>query len=144
MRPCSLLAALVEWRGRGAMPSTLRARGTSRVLALSIAACGCVAMLPAFTVAQETTRVSVDSSGAEGNLGSSTVYVAANGFVVAFQSDASNLIAADTNHFGDVFVHDRTTGITERVSLDSSGREANGFSYATSISATGRWVAFTS
>jgi hypothetical protein len=63
---------------------------------------------------------------------------------VAFQSLASNLVAGDTNGCFDVFVHDRTTGITERVSVDSSGAEADGGSGADgqSISADGQVVAF--
>src|SRR5262245_18787966 len=100
------------------------ARATALVAAARVALCG--ATLGAAAPAQETTRVSVDSAGAEGNLGSSSVFLAANGLLVAFQSDATNLVAADTNHFGDVFVHDRTTGTTERVSVGSSGLEANG------------------
>jgi hypothetical protein len=126
------------------MPSTRRAQAWSRIVGIPVAACVGLAMVPAPAAAQETTRVSVDSSGAEGDLGSSSLFLAANGLVVTFQSDASNLVGSDTNRFGDVFVHDRTTGLTERVSVDSSGREANGFSYANWSSATGRWVAFTS
>ena len=118
------------------------ARATALVAAARVVLGG--AALGAAAIAQETTRVSVDSSGAEGDLGSSALFIAANGLQVAFQSDATNLVAADTNHFGDVFVHDRTTGTTERVSVDSSGLQANGFSYATSISGDGRIVAFTS
>jgi hypothetical protein len=91
-----------------------------------------------------TKRVSVDSSGAEGNRASSTVAISADGQIVAFQSYASNLVAGDTNGVGDVFVHDRATGITERVSVDSSGAEGNSDSYFGSISADGQIVAFPS
>jgi Tol biopolymer transport system component len=50
---------------------------------------------------------------------------------------------ADTNGKTDVFVHDRTTGATRRVSVDSSGNQANEQSGgAVSISADGRYVAF--
>lgn len=74
--------------------------------------------------------------------------ISANGCVVAFYSDASNLIPGDTNGFRDVFVRDRCAQTTERVSVSSSGEEANrpsqaaGFSVA--ISADGRFVAFAS
>src|SRR5262249_28501944 len=44
----------------------------------------------------------------------------------------------------DVFVHDRLTGVTKRVSVDSSGSEADGNSFESAISADGRYVAFTS
>lgn len=63
---------------------------------------------------------------------------------VAFASDASNLVAGDTNRTTDVFVHDLSSGRTERVSVSSSRRQANGASVAPSISADGRYVTFTS
>jgi WD40 repeat protein len=118
------------------------ARATVRVAAARVVLFG--ATLGAAAHAQETTRVSVDSSGAEGDLGSSAVFISADGLLVAFQSDATDLVASDTNGFGDVFVHDRSSGTTERVSVESSGLQANGFSYVTSISGDGRIVAFTS
>jgi hypothetical protein len=63
---------------------------------------------------------------------------------VAFDSDAANLVADDTNGQYDVFVHDRWTGATERVSVDSAGEQATGAigSSHPSISADGRFVAF--
>ena len=94
-----------------------------------------------------TERVSVDSSGAEGNGDSSFdrwPSISADGQVVVFWSDASNLVGGDTNGRTDVFVHDRATGVTERVSVDSSGVEGNGGSLGSSISADGRIVAFCS
>src|SRR6187431_9294 len=74
---------------------------------------------------QETTRVSVDSSGVEGNNSSNWPSISADGQVLAFASYASNLVAGDTNGVYDVFVHDRVTGIIERVSVDSSGVEGD-------------------
>jgi len=91
-----------------------------------------------------TERVSVDSSGSEGNYGSSYPAISADGQIVTFQSYASNLVAGDRNGWSDIFVHNRTTGRTRRVSVDSSGAEANGSSYEPSISANGRIVAFQS
>jgi Tol biopolymer transport system component len=90
----------------------------------------------------ETTRVSVDSSGVQGNGGSYTPSISADGRYVAFYSDSSNLITGDTNAKGDVFVHDRQTGTTTMVSVDSSGVQGNGNSEYPSISADGRYVAF--
>jgi Tol biopolymer transport system component len=89
-----------------------------------------------------TERVSVDSSGAEGDQKSSFAAISADGTVVAFVSYATNLVAGDTNGFPDVFVHDRTTGMTERVSVDSSGAQGNDMSSAPALSADGRIVAF--
>jgi hypothetical protein len=91
-----------------------------------------------------TERVSVDSSGAEANDESSSPALSADGQVVAFASYATNLVAGDFQRHEDVFVHDRTTGVTERVSVDSSGTAANGDSFGPAISADGNVVAFTS
>jgi Tol biopolymer transport system component len=90
----------------------------------------------------DTTRVSVDSSGAQADDGSNKPAISDDGRFVAFQSSATNLVSGDTNNFDDIFVHDRQTGATTRVSVDSSGTEGNGGSGAPSISADGRYVAF--
>ena len=91
-----------------------------------------------------TERVSVDSEGVEGNDSSGNVRasISADGRFVAFDSSATNLVAGDTNGVDDVFVHDRQTGTTERVSVDSAGAQGNGSSHEASISADGRFVAF--
>jgi Tol biopolymer transport system component len=94
--------------------------------------------------AQETTRVSVDSSGAEALGYSVCDSISSDGRFVAFWSDASNLVAGDTNGVEDLFVRDRVTGITERVSVDSSGVQGNGWSGQGSLSADGRFIAFSS
>jgi Tol biopolymer transport system component len=91
-----------------------------------------------------TERVSVDSAGAQGNGQSLNPSISADGRYVAFHSDAINLVPGDTNPAGDIFVHDRVTGATERVSVDSAAAQGNGGSYAPSISADGRYVAFNS
>ncbi len=92
--------------------------------------------------AGETTRVSVASDGTEGDGASAYASVSADGRFVAFRSDASNLVAGDTNFAADIFVRDRQTGQTTRVSVASDGTEANLASYFASISADGRFVAF--
>ncbi len=93
----------------------------------------------------EVTRVSVDSSGAQANEGSGGAAISNDGRYVAFVSDASNLVANDTNNTTDVFMKDRQTGVTTRVSISSSGEQANGFSdFPLSISSDGRFVAFNS
>jgi len=62
---------------------------------------------------------------------------------VAFFSYATNLVAGDTNGLRDIFVHDRQTGTTTRVSVDSTGTEGNDAShYTPSISADGRYVGY--
>src|SRR5262245_22428254 len=91
-----------------------------------------------------TWRVSVDSTGVEGNDSSTRPAISADGAVVAFQSEASNLVLGDTRGHSDVFIHDSSTGITERVSVGSGGEEGNGDSYQPALSADGRVVAFMS
>jgi Tol biopolymer transport system component len=90
-----------------------------------------------------TTRVSVTSSGGEVGGDSARPAISADGRFVAFGSFASNLVPGDTNGDWDVFVHDRQTGSTSRVSVSSGGgAEADGASGDPSISADGRFVAF--
>jgi Tol biopolymer transport system component len=99
----------------------------------------------------ETTRVSVSSAGAEQNRGPGAEElgivpaISANGRFVAFFSASTNLVEGDHNGTDDIFVRDRKLGETTRVSVSSTGEEANGSSlFYPSISATGRFVAFTS
>src|SRR5919201_521233 len=100
-----------------------------------------------------TRRVSVASDGAQVGPthnpcgGSTAGAISASGRYVVFQSDATNLVRGDTNRVEDVFLHDRRTGRTERVSVTSAGRQAgadrtNNGSNAPVISADGRYVAF--
>ncbi|MFO0981324.1 MAG: hypothetical protein U1E76_06135, partial [Planctomycetota bacterium] len=95
-----------------------------------------------------TTRVSVDSSGAQADRYSELATISADGRFIAFRSDADNLVPADTNNTHDMFVHDCKTGETTRVSVSSSGAQANSWSgYQLSgpaISGNGRYVAFDS
>jgi hypothetical protein len=92
-----------------------------------------------------TERVTLSASGQESN-GPSYNYnlpISADGRYVVFQSLASNLVASDTNNTWDVFLRDRLTGTTTRVSVGSGGVEANGPSLHSSISSyNGRYVAF--
>jgi Tol biopolymer transport system component len=90
----------------------------------------------------QTTRVSVASNGTQGNSGSYDPSISADGRYVAFTSFASNLVSGDTNDTGDIFVHDRQSGQTTRVSVASNGTQANDESGRASISADGRYVAF--
>ena len=91
-----------------------------------------------------TTRVSVRSNGKQANRRSEEPAISADGRYVAFYSKANNLVRGDTNHAPDVFVHDRRTGTTSRVSVPTRGRQANDASGVPSISADGRYVAFSS
>ena len=89
-----------------------------------------------------TSRVSVDSSGIEGDWYSGAPAISADGRYVAFESASTNLVANDTNKRTDVFLHDRETGTTSRVSIDSSGQEGNDGSFAPVLSVDARYIAF--
>jgi Ca2+-binding RTX toxin-like protein len=89
-------------------------------------------------------RLSVGAEGVEANLGSFNASVSGDGRYVAFVSFASNLVEGDTNNTNNIFVYDRQTNTTQRVSVGAGGIQANGDSYSPSISADGRYVAFKS
>ena len=90
------------------------------------------------------TRVSVDSTGVQGNGGSRYPASSADGRWVAFESNATNLVAGDTNGARDVFVHDLQTGTTIRASVGAGGAQGDGESLDAAISGDGRLVAFES
>jgi Tol biopolymer transport system component len=89
-----------------------------------------------------TGRASVASSGAQGDGGSYRPAISAYGRYIAFSSEARDLVPGDTNNTADAFLHDRSTGRTERVSISSAGTQGNDLADQTAISADGRYVAF--
>lgn len=91
-----------------------------------------------------TERVSVKSDGSQGNGDSSAPSISGNGRYVAFIAEASNLVFNDVNRTKDVFIHNRDTDITERISIASDGSQGDAASYQVALSADGRYVAFTS
>lgn len=91
-----------------------------------------------------TRRVSIRSNGAQANADSNDVGISASGRFVAFESEATNLVGGDTNATQDIFIHDRSTGRTRRVSVGAGGTQGNGESDDTAISDDGRFVAFDS
>jgi Tol biopolymer transport system component len=95
-------------------------------------------------VAGTTERVSVTNGGAQANGESLMGAISSDGRFVAFDSEAPNLVAGDTNRKSDVFVRDRVAGTTERVSIGRRGAQANEDSSVGAISADGRFVAFES
>lgn len=92
-----------------------------------------------------TSRVSVSSAGGQTNSWSAYPDLSADGRYVVFQSDASNLVPGDTNRVYDIFVHDRVTARTRRVSVSRDGTEGNDYSLGPpTISGDGRYVALRS
>ena len=123
-----------------------RATGMRFGAALGVTAVALALAAPASSLAAtRTKRASVDSSGAQ-SLGSTSgsPVISANGRYVAFESDANDLAATDSNDTDDIYVHDRRTGHLRRVSVRTSGGGGNGESEAPAISASGRFVAFES
>lgn len=91
-----------------------------------------------------TKRVSVRSDGGESHgtwKGSRQATISANGRVVVFESDADDLVPGVSGG-PMVYAHDLRTRTTVLVSVSSGGDAADG--YSPSISANGRFVAFTS
>lgn len=97
----------------------------------------------ASTTATGAQSTGIPSTPQGGNSGSFNAAISADGRFVAFDSNANNLVAGDTNAY-DVFLKDMVTGFVVRVSTSSSGAQANGNSYGASISADGRFIAYTS
>ncbi|MEU5583237.1 RICIN domain-containing protein [Streptomyces huasconensis] len=91
-----------------------------------------------------TERVSVAGNGSEGNGYASDPSISSDGRHVSFASHASNLVTGDTNGKQDVFLRDRRTGTTERVSLSGGGGQGNGYATSPVVGGDGRYVAFTS
>ncbi|MGD9905948.1 MAG: IPT/TIG domain-containing protein, partial [Vicinamibacterales bacterium] len=94
--------------------------------------------------AAEITRASVANGGLEGGGGSGSPALNEDGTLVAFESPGTAFVANDTNQRPDVFVHDRGSQRTYRVSVASNGGQANGTSRFPAISADGRRIAFVS
>lgn len=97
-----------------------------------------------------TERVSVSSAGLEGDGHSGGPWISDEGRWVSFGSAAGNLVPGDANGMRDVFVHDRATGTTTRVSVSDQGVEGDGISgfnhltgyFTTFLSPDARWVVF--
>ena len=95
-------------------------------------------------LAGTTERVSLGASGAEGNDDSYPGDIDGQGRFVSFTSHANNLVPGDQNNAPDVFVRDRLTNVTSRVSVNSSGVEGTSNSGGGALSSDGRFVAYES
>jgi Tol biopolymer transport system component len=70
--------------------------------------------------------------------------LSSDGRYLAFASDATNLVASDTNAARDIFLFDSQTNLVRRLSVSQQGAQGNAASNNPAISANGRWVAFAS
>jgi Tol biopolymer transport system component len=94
----------------------------------------------------KTSRINLAPDGTEANGISSYTPpdISGDGHYVVYSSSADNLVPGDANRESDIFVFDRRTGGTERISLGLNGNEANDFSHSPGISSDGRFVTFAS
>jgi Tol biopolymer transport system component len=91
-----------------------------------------------------TERVSIAWDGGQAAGDSDDGYMSGSGRFVAFRSFASNLVPNDTNAVEDVFLHDRRSRTTERVSISSAGAEGNNYSDGGRVTNNGRYIVFES
>ncbi|TDB70388.1 hypothetical protein E1182_27440 [Micromonospora sp. KC721] len=82
-------------------------------------------------------------SGTNADAPSDAPAISANGRYVTFTSEAA-LVPGDTNGVADVFIRDMRTGSLRRVNVSTSGAQANALTVSPTMSADGRFVAFTS
>lgn len=87
---------------------------------------------------------SVNAFGIPANGNSVRPKISADGRYVCFQSGATDIDFSDSNSYTDVYLFDRVTKTSERISVDSFGNEGNKYSRYADISADGRFVAFKS
>ncbi|MEM7331632.1 MAG: hypothetical protein AAF490_06045, partial [Chloroflexota bacterium] len=102
------------------------------------------AALVAAPDAGETARITRTIDGTNPNRMSQFADMSGNGRYITYSSVATNLAVGDDNNASDIFVYDRDTNQTERVSVRTDGGQANGSSYVPAISDDGRYVVFQS
>ncbi len=88
--------------------------------------------------------VSLTSTGELGDAPSGPWAISADGRYVVFESSGSNFVPGDTNNQADLFLRDRTLSTTTRISVSSTGMQADSESHNGRISANGRFIAFES
>ena len=94
------------------------------------------------SVATPVGGVAAQGNGVSGHPASGGSVISGDGRLVAFTSLATNLVPGDTNGQSDVFVHDRVTKVTRRVSLSASGAQLAGASVHGALSTDGRYLTF--
>jgi Tol biopolymer transport system component len=89
-----------------------------------------------------TILISRGPDGRPGDGDSSAPVISGDGHYLAYASNATNLVAGDTNQVADIFLHDRTSGETRRVSVSSTGIQANRAAWSPQITLDGRYILF--
>ncbi len=90
------------------------------------------------------TRVSTGVGGIQSNGDSVGHVFSPDGGKIAFISNASNLVAGDTNSVSDIFIKNLTSGAITRVSTATNGAQSDGSSYNLVFSPDGTKIAFAS
>ena len=91
-----------------------------------------------------TTRVNLGTGGVQGDRDANFASLSDDGKVVAFATDATNVVPGDANHQMDVFVRDLTTGTVVLASVANNGRQSGSFSQSPTLNSDGSIVAFNS
>jgi Tol biopolymer transport system component len=91
-----------------------------------------------------TKRVSVTATGEQADGLSGGASISSDGYVVAFASNAANLVPPDQNQYTDVFVRDLRTGVTTLADVSPTGEQANAYAARALVSPDGRHVVFDS
>lgn len=91
-----------------------------------------------------TELITLNMQGGVAPFGGEQAVISADGRFVGFASWADDLVANDVNGWEDVFLRDRQSGVTECISVDTSGAPANRVSRDPAVSGDGRFVAFDS
>ncbi len=91
-----------------------------------------------------TTLISDDSTGSSSDGNSFSPSISADGNLIVFASDATDLVANDTNDTTDIFLHNVGSGTTTLISMSLANEIGDGPSYSPVISDDGAYVAFAS
>lgn len=95
-----------------------------------------------------TEAVAISAEGSLGDDGATDPSLDHDGSVVAFKSWATNLVPGDTNGLPDIYVRNRSTGVTFRASVASDGAQGDNLSTFSdlspnrNLSADGRYLSF--
>jgi hypothetical protein len=91
-----------------------------------------------------TAMISRAANGGQANDYSHETSISGDGRFVAYSSSASNIVNNDTNATSDIFIHDRATETTQRVTENLMGQEGNGISLRPRLSFNGQRLVFDS
>lgn len=138
----ALAAGLATMAATGSEAQTT-ADGQARAVAASKAS---TTAASAASSATGISLASVTSTGSLGNARSEDVWqsITANGRYVVINSRATNMVPGVTDHKAHLYVRDLKTGKIALADVSDSGAVGNGDSFGGTISADGRYVAFTS